>query len=1165
MASIERMAESENTNIGGGVAIAKRPQVDSSDIEVFINPNSTPQTQEGEVKVLEKQKQRPRFNLFRRTPRQPSIQTLTPNSETSEPDSSSRTPESSGSSGGGNNEENRGGGGGGGGEGRDRGPEDQRGPERIEWESLSDKDIVDITSDLEALLSTKKRNGLSEARVTQIRRELDQGYVLFQKRFEDVPDNARIQEERQKLDRELRSLPEPNLWVDLQRATDRLAVIKFRLARGDELADPDLLTNAQQTVDNLVGRIGADKVELIKQIENYIKLNVGLGETQGKEFNKIENRLKEKDVFIEENFDLAEDESVDQIERNINAVFEAWKTNKEDPEAIKNLEVYLMEAHNRGLLRLEKNLFENLYKNLRDKVKVGNLSYDDLEILEELQTKIEKFEAEFWQASPNSKFNGIKSIYAQLASDHLRYFILTGGQGSTEISDRGYLRGEWNLGRVEERLDKEDEEVLRYREPFAGSVQFEVRNKRELRQAVSQYLRHIQAESVRINIEDTFGSLKALGKAIDTYGQEVGMDSEERLTLKRESEYIGWASVAQRLVRDGMTAQYAQWMEYLLDKDGPERLDAGLKYYNGKHLMGLHIMEHSPKFYRYFNPEGSRGQLLGNEGSQIYYQNNMKQLLIDRLMGFELMGDAVEEREFNRSMLTIDQTEGEFLSKYIDYRNPQHRERLSERGKERWDKIHQILEKYDKGEELTKEEKAVLDPIKEEAGKAADLVFQSLDTFGQTAKYAGYKIEADNGDLVVLEYAKKAIKYARRHASEIKGADGDVEKATRIVVAAIRSQGFDAEIGGKTLEEIIQLEEVECMPNNYLAIVGTPRNEMLNKRELALRGGGGILGRAYRIISPDGKLVRLKDQEEERIQVSLAVERSRAEDEDALIIIYRDFADRIISGMRSMPLSLKPLYNYPADLLVRRDHKVRRALVIAPYLSLNVFSYADDMGVPDIRTLAGLTNMQSKQRVERGLFAGDYWWLQQKAKRDGAAAGIIALIEGDADKEGNHQDGMLEKVLINADSVYTMPTTLTLEKVEEIMDKLIMPMMKKWELFYDYNDLTLETYRAASKIGAARRKNGRIFAALLAWLTSDSDGTENLYMERNKVLTSVNKGRLEGGLRSYSDQALAIKLLTNPEFTVVTIYDSASGRNREVRAFNDAKTFMERWNQKART
>lgn len=384
-------------------------------------------------------------------------------------------------------------------------------------------------------------------------------------------------------------------------------------------------------------------------------------------------------------------------------------------EVRRQIERLLMEADNRGLLLHNTRHLNETYRTLmrqanasqvdmRYGVSSRGISGDSLEELRGMVFKANQFEADHWSDYRGHRLAKLKDVYTLqtlLASGHMinivRNHILSAGNPS-RFADRPYFTGEWNPDSPEYR--KWLKGITLYEEPYAGTVHFLVATKEELRMAPGQYLEGMLGEAGRWDVNTMMNARTSAGRAIWQAARLVGMEPDEVTELKLGSEDQTDAAVTAILKRMLNIEGTVQVLKNSGDKDTWERSMVGLWQYDAKTAYGDDIMEGDPRFMRYYQPQGTKGYMLGQVPALKFFQATIREMLIQRLTWVDLAGTTPAAKLNNQKQVGYDMPREKFHSLFYDYQDQARYDDLARK---------QQLANQGKGEKLTAEEAQFVD------------------------------------------------------------------------------------------------------------------------------------------------------------------------------------------------------------------------------------------------------------------------------------------------------------------------------------------------------------------------------------------------------------------------------------------------------------------------
>ncbi len=367
----------------------------------------------------------------------------------------------------------------------------------------------------------------------------------------------------------------------------------------------------------------------------------------------------------------------------------------------------------------------------------------------------------------------------------------------------------------------------------------------------------------------------------------------------------------------------------------------------------------------------------------------------------------------------------------------------------------------------------------------------------------------------------------------------------------LNKNGYRAVIGGVKFADIIKMENLKPVKNNYLADYKSSMSQYNSEgiRDMAAKGLLPIISRTLgRLGLKDRQIIEGTTTQDEIDEYTQLVEDSRYLDAELERLVYFEAthglpteqikdprmlpfsARRIDYGFQGSNWAMKRLLHLKAFWFTNLRRTTPREVDLIHAMPFSLGSLADEMAFDDIEDLAWNINTAAN-----GLESVDNPALVSYANRIKIMAYIRSVSEGGVDLEKGKGWGQLEKPLVDANSLwelfqtYAMPQPKDLVKLlsegsnnmskefrEKIVEHFMTKTLGRFSPIINGTEKLFGEERQATSSGAGFDENEKFALRFIRWLISD------------KKPTLEHGAREEGGWEAYPEIQEIIRLIVTP-------------------------------------
>lgn len=420
-----------------------------------------------------------------------------------------------------------------------------------------------------------------------------------------------------------------------------------------------------------------------------------------------------------------------------------------------------------------------------------------------------------------SKFNGLRQAYLERAGGQIEYQIQKildpAMPDIQDMIDQGLIErlpGEFNVRDTD--LEQTVENRPHYQILYGTMVELTGENEEDVDKGIDEYIDNLLYGSGAFDIQTVYGKMNQLGEAIERASLRLKFkELSPQVSLKEESDYREKYSNKRRQTFNRILFPLTQHSENNLDTENTAGLlkrealrDLDKNGYESyRELIKdpdvfLSMHELYTEFSLYFTPVGHKGQLVNKTPAQYFLREQLRELLIDKVMNQQFRGDA------NR--LTRRMTDLDIKTLFV------RREGNLFKGltlKEALDKAREAF----KNATTTQEKRSARDRLKlakrefygrqKEVQVKVNLAIAAMDSLGESARLGAPSVIMDNGDYIRMDDMNLAGKFATlEEAKKIGDSQALIRWRKRMWVASWKEAGLDRKEARTIYRERIQKE-----------------------------------------------------------------------------------------------------------------------------------------------------------------------------------------------------------------------------------------------------------------------------------------------------------------------------------------------------------------------
>lgn len=395
--------------------------------------------------------------------------------------------------------------------------------------------------------------------------------------------------------------------------------------------------------------------------------------------------------------------------------------------------------------------------------------------------------AEKFRGIREAYFNGIESLNLYGASGQIEYQIQRTIDPTMpdiqDMIDQGLIRrlpGEFNIRIIE--ADPTLENRPHYQMLYGTMVDLPGETEEDVDKGIDEYTNNLLYGSGAFDIQTIYQKMNQLGDAIERASLRLKFQElTPEATPKDEADFIEKYANKRRQAYNRIIFIMAQHegnnlnapgsagllkRQALRDiyKDGYESYRELLK--DPDVLISLYKLY--TEYTLYFTPVGHKGQLINKAPAQYGLRGELKELLIDDVVNWELTGDPDDPDRLNRLTRTMTDLEIKTLfrkrftslgEKYDDYKNLTLKEALEKARAEFHDPTATPQVKRLAREKLRVAKTEFYGRQKDVQAKV-NLAIAVMDSLGESAQLGAPAVIMDNGDYIRMDDMTLAGKYA---------------------------------------------------------------------------------------------------------------------------------------------------------------------------------------------------------------------------------------------------------------------------------------------------------------------------------------------------------------------------------------------------------------------